>query len=127
MLYKIDPTPANDSFLRKVESRTNSNLTKCLQCYKCGGMCQKSAKFDYTPRQLLEQIIDGLEDTVLNSRAIWICETCDECQVNCPAAISVNQIMKTLREMAREKGIKPNTSEINRRFVKKAHCPKKEG
>jgi heterodisulfide reductase subunit C len=124
MLYKIAPGTENDGFLREVENKSNSNLNKCLQCYKCGGMCEKSDKFDYTPRQIIEQIIDGLKDKVLHSRAIWICETCDQCQIDCPAAINMDRIMEVLRIMAKDEGIEADTSQINRRFVKKAHCPK---
>ncbi|SDC20758.1 MULTISPECIES: 4Fe-4S dicluster domain-containing protein [unclassified Candidatus Frackibacter] len=126
MLYKIGSDQKKNRILQKIKSSGNDNLNQCLQCYKCGGMCQKSDKFDYTPRQILEQIIDGLEESILNSRAIWICETCNECKIDCPVAINFKKIMASLREIAREEGIEPNTEEVNRKFVKKAHCPKKE-
>ncbi|SJZ38985.1 4Fe-4S dicluster domain-containing protein [Selenihalanaerobacter shriftii] len=126
MLYKLDTDTMNNNLLKRVEEGSNSTLRNCLQCYKCGGMCQESDRFDYTPRQIIEQIIDGLEDKVLNSRAIWMCGTCDKCEVKCPSGINMKKIMQVLRKMAREKGVEPNTSRINRRFEKKAHCPKRK-
>ena len=46
----------------------------------------------------------GQRETVLNSKAIWLCATCETCTTRCPCEIDVAHIMDTLRNMAfREK------------------------
>ena len=54
----------------------------------------------------------GQKETILNSKAIWICATCETCTTRCPCQIDVAHVMDVLRHMARrenkvaEKGIK---------------------
>ncbi len=43
----------------------------------------------------------GQKETILNSKAIWLCATCETCTTRCPCEVDVAMIMDTLRIIAR--------------------------
>jgi heterodisulfide reductase subunit C len=59
---------------------------------------------DYTPRQIMHMVQQGMKDAVLSSRAIWLCATCFTCTVRCPRSISVADVLAQLRGMALAQG-----------------------
>ncbi|MBC7341025.1 MAG: 4Fe-4S dicluster domain-containing protein [Clostridia bacterium] len=124
MRLLLDPFGPEESFRQEVEREAHINLRSCLQCSKCGGSCAKGAEFDLTPRQLVESILDGFEGRVLNCRAIWYCEKCHECSINCPAGINVARLMAVLRQLALKQGIEPDYRPIDREFRREFDCPK---
>jgi heterodisulfide reductase subunit C len=43
----------------------------------------------------------GQKETILNSRSIWLCATCEACTTRCPCEIDIAHIMDVLRIIAR--------------------------
>jgi heterodisulfide reductase subunit C len=39
------------------------------------------------------------EEDVVDSKAIWICSTCFNCEVRCPRGINIANLMEALREI----------------------------
>ena len=124
---RIETSKDHNAFRSEVEKRAELTLVTCLQCSKCGGACSNSNEFDLTPRQIIEAILDGLKEKVLNSRSLWMCAQCEQCEIECPSGITINKLMQTMREMAVEANITPNAEPYDREYIKKFYCPKKSG
>ena len=52
--------------------------------------------------------------SVLESRAIWLCVSCQTCSTRCPQQIDVAGVMDALRIESRKRGIKAAVPEIAR-------------
>lgn len=91
-------------FIEKVEEESGQKLSLCYQCGNCTGGCPYTQYFDYPVSQIMRLVQAGQKDTVLNSKSIWLCATCETCTTRCPCEIDVAHIMNTLRIMARREG-----------------------
>lgn len=96
------------SFLRQLEAVPNSEKIKsCIQCGTCTGSCPVSYAMDISPREVIALFRAGDMETLLHSKAIWVCASCYACQTRCPALIKVTDIIYALKRLAMEKNIYP--------------------
>ncbi len=96
-----------------VRETTGSNVHSCYQCLKCTSGCPLADQFDMTPNQIMRAVQLG-DETVLESKAIWLCASCYTCATRCPQAIDVTGVMDTLRIEAKRRNVKPGIPEIAR-------------
>ena len=82
-------------------------IPACLQCGTCGGSCPLSGYMDHTPRKLIGMVREGFKQEAIESFAIWLCASCYECTVRCPAGIHVTDVMYALKRIAIREGIYP--------------------
>jgi heterodisulfide reductase subunit C len=82
-------------------------VLSCLQCGTCGGACPLSPYMDYTPRKLIGMVREGFKQEAIESFSIWLCSSCYECTVRCPAGIKVTDVMYALKRIAIREGIYP--------------------
>ena len=82
-------------------------ILSCLQCGTCGSACPLSVYMDHTPRRLIGMLREGFKQEVVESFAIWLCASCYECTVRCPAGIKVTDVMYALKRAAIHEGIYP--------------------
>jgi len=54
----------------------------------------------------------GREDLALNSKAIWLCASCQTCTTRCPQGVDLAKIMDGLKAIALKQGIKPKVPEV---------------
>jgi heterodisulfide reductase subunit B len=90
-----------------------SNVYKCYQCIKCSSGCPLVEEFDLAPHQVMRSVQFN-DDSVLESRAIWLCASCQTCTTRCPQGIDVAGVMDALRIESRRRGIEPAVPEIAR-------------
>jgi len=95
---------ADPRFVRELESRGVANVSRCMQCMKCGVGCPVRFAMDYNPTQVIRMSILGLADEVLSCNTIWLCSACETCVTRCPMEIDVPRVMDVLKEIAVEKG-----------------------
>jgi len=55
-------------------------------------------EMDYLPSKIIRLVQLGLEE-VLDSKTIWICTTCFNCEVRCPRGIDIANVMEALRQI----------------------------
>ena len=91
-------------FIRQVSRESGENPLLCYQCGNCTAGCPYTDYFDYPVSQVMRLLQTGQKDTILNSKAIWLCATCETCTTRCPCKIDVAGIMDTLRIIARREG-----------------------
>ena len=100
----------------RVRAATGESVADCYQCGKCSAGCPLAAEMDYPPSQVLRMLqlgLDGLEEDVLLSEAIWLCLTCETCVTRCPKEVDLPRIMEHLREESRERNlVNPRAKDI---------------
>ncbi len=101
-----------EALSRAVLEATGSNVFRCYQCIKCTSGCPLADAFDLTPNQIMRALQLG-EDKVLDSRAIWLCASCQTCATRCPQEIDVTGVMDALRMEAKKRAIEPAIPEID--------------
>lgn len=82
-----------------------NRIFQCIQCGTCGGACPVSFAMDRTPRQVINLVRSGRVEEALQSESIWLCASCYNCTVQCPAGIKITDIMYTLKVASTELGI----------------------
>ena len=92
---------------------TGSNTSRCYQCIKCSSGCPLAEEFDLRPNQVM-RCVQLEDDSVLESKAIWLCASCHACSTRCPQEIDVTGVMDALRIESRRRGIKPSIPEVAR-------------
>lgn len=91
----------DNEFIEQVAKESGENPYLCYQCGNCTAGCPFTEFFDYPVSQIMRLLQQGQKETILRSRAIWLCATCETCTTRCPCKIDVAQIMDTLRVIAR--------------------------
>jgi len=72
-------------------------LKRCYQCGRCSGVCQLSKVQKYPPSKIIQLILEGFEEKVLNSGVLWDCLTCNQCLKDCPEKINFADIVRIAR------------------------------
>ena len=94
-----------DSFLKKVYEPDLTNLLrKCYQCARCSGICQVSKVQKFTPSRIIQMILEGFENKIIESGVLWDCLTCNSCLQNCPKDINFADIVRIARYKMQKEG-----------------------
>ncbi len=124
MLVALEAGAKERTMAQKVLAATGQNLYRCLQCAKCGGTCSRLDDADYTPRQLVDLILNDQAGAVYRSRTVRLCAGCESCQVTCPSGLNLKKVFSYVVEEAGAAGIRADLGPVDRRFVGAAFCPK---
>jgi len=90
--------PENASFKAKVAELSGENIDLCFQCGACSSGCPLTGEMDLLPSKVIRFVQLG-EEEVLDSKTIWVCSTCFNCEVNCPRGIDIANVMEALRQL----------------------------
>ena len=84
-----------DSYLEKVyEPNLRKLLYRCYQCVRCSGVCQLSKVQTFEPSRIIQMILEGFENKVIESGILLDCLTCNACLQNCPEGINFADIVR---------------------------------
>ena len=92
------------AFIEQVKKESGQNPALCYQCGNCTAGCPYTQYFDYPVSMVMRLLQAGQKETILKSKAIWLCATCETCTTRCPCDVDVAHIMDTLRIIARREG-----------------------
>lgn len=85
-------------YLEKIYDPDLKNLLrKCYQCGRCSGVCQLSKVQKFPPSRIIQLILEGFEDKIIESGALWDCIICNHCYQVCPEKISFADIVRTAK------------------------------
>ena len=99
MRVNISKAKIKDPFVLKVQELSGQNLLACYQCGKCSAGCPAISQMDILPNQIIRYAQLGLKDELLESRSIWICESCYMCNARCPKGINIAEVIEALRQI----------------------------
>jgi heterodisulfide reductase subunit B len=89
-----------------ISDHIGENVYLCYQCLKCTSGCPLTEHMDLHPNQVMRAA--QLDDTsVLESKTIWACASCQTCTTRCPQGIDIAAVMDELRIESKKRGIKP--------------------
>jgi len=94
--------PENKSFKDRVKELSGENVDLCFQCGACSSGCPMTQEMDYLPSKVIRMVQLGLEEA-LESKTIWVCTTCFNCEVRCPRGIDIANVMEALRQIVLRK------------------------
>lgn len=94
--------PENKYFKDRVTELSGENVDLCFQCGACSSGCPMTQEMDYLPSKIIRMVQLGLEEA-LESKTIWVCTTCFNCEVNCPRGIDIANVMEALRQLVLRK------------------------
>jgi heterodisulfide reductase subunit C len=94
--------PENASFKARVEELSGENIDLCFQCGACSSGCPLAQEMDLLPSKVIRYAQLGIEE-VLDSKTIWVCSTCFNCEVRCPRGIDIANVMEALRQLVLRK------------------------
>ncbi|SHN67055.1 4Fe-4S dicluster domain-containing protein [Desulfovibrio litoralis] len=90
------------SFTRQVEKASGQNLKNCYQCGNCTAGCPLNAAYDIPVSRMMRLIQLGQKETLLKSKSIWMCASCEACTTRCPNSIDIARVLEVCRHMARK-------------------------
>jgi len=84
----------------------SEHLYMCYSCGTCVGTCmiRLTGEHSYSPRRLIQKVINGLEQETFEDRTTWLCSACDLCYPACPQKIHVSQVLNAIKSLAVESG-----------------------
>ncbi len=91
----------------QIREDCGENVNLCYQCKKCTAGCPVADHFDLKPHQMIRCVQMGRKDTILRSRTLWLCASCETCGTRCPQGISLPRIVDALRIMAAAERVPP--------------------
>ena len=98
----IYPNPSNKLFRDRVKELSGEKVELCFQCGACSSGCPMTQEMDYLPSKVIRMVQLGLEEA-LESKTIWVCTTCFNCEVRCPRGIDIANVMESLRQLVLRK------------------------
>jgi heterodisulfide reductase subunit B len=97
---------------RTVERATGENAFLCYQCARCSSGCPVVEHMDAMPNQVMRAV--QLNDrSILQSKSIWLCASCQTCTTRCPQNLDVAAIMDALRIEAKASGLPPAIPDVD--------------
>jgi heterodisulfide reductase subunit C len=96
------------------------DTTACFQCRKCSGGCPVTFAMDLLPDQVVRLVQLGQQETVLQSRTIWVCASCETCTTRCPNGVKIAELMDGLKELAIRSGVvvpQPQVRALHETFI----------
>lgn len=98
-----------DAFLAEIDRIPGgARLNQCIQCGTCTASCPVSFAMDLTPRQVIGMFRAGAIEELLESRTIWICASCYQCTMRCPADIQITDLLYAFKRIAIQRGVFPD-------------------
>ena len=92
-----------NSYLEKVyDPNIRKLLYRCYQCVRCSGVCQLSKVQSFEPSRIIQMILEGFEDKIIESGVLWDCLTCNACLQNCPEGINFADIVRMAKYKMRK-------------------------
>jgi len=90
---------------------TEEQVEYCMECSNCTGTCPVSRENPrFSPKQIIKESSMGLDKNIIQSREVWSCLGCAQCNTRCPAMIDIAEFNRSYRHEAREAGCFPMES-----------------
>ncbi|NMC58758.1 MAG: 4Fe-4S dicluster domain-containing protein [Candidatus Methanofastidiosa archaeon] len=104
---KIILNDTNKEFVNNVIEHGGKRVYECFQCGMCASGCPVASDTDHKIKRTMHQVLLGLDEQILEKKAIWLCTTCFMCLERCPQDAGPTEVVIALRRISAEKGIIP--------------------
>ncbi|KYC47102.1 MAG: hydrogenase MvhADGHdrABC CoB-CoM heterodisulfide reductase subunit C [Candidatus Methanofastidiosum methylothiophilum] len=104
---KVVLNDTNKELVDKVIKYGGKHVYECFQCGMCASGCPVASDTDHKIKRTMHQVLLGLDDQILEKKAIWLCTTCFMCLERCPQNAGPTEVVFALRRISAERGIVP--------------------
>ncbi|MEW6573042.1 MAG: 4Fe-4S dicluster domain-containing protein, partial [Bacillota bacterium] len=81
----FDPAQIQPGVVQKIRELGATRILKCNQCGKCAAVCPLVLTgFAFFNKRVIQSILIGFKDLILNDISIWACQSCNRCTEVCP-------------------------------------------
>jgi Fe-S oxidoreductase len=105
----VTPIPEIIDEIKKAGARSHG---LCYQCGKCDVVCPWNRVRKFSMRKVIREAVFGL--TEVEGEDIWRCTTCGNCPANCPRGVEQIELGVSLRRIATEYDVFPESVETVR-------------
>ncbi len=105
MTIRITKKDIDAHLARRIREISGENITACMQCGTCGGVCPMYEQVNTPPRVLVMLAQLGLAEQLEEKRSYDVCASCHHCQVRCPRGLDLPKVMEALRLLTLRKNI----------------------
>jgi len=88
------------SLAAEVKALSGASPMSCYQCAKCSSGCPVSGRGDLRSHELVRLVQMDQRETVLGSRFIWECTSCQTCITRCPQQVDICSMNDALRALS---------------------------
>jgi heterodisulfide reductase subunit B len=103
----------------RVERATHVNADLCLQCHRCSAGCPMAEEYDVLPSELMRAVQEG-DDSVVDSRAVWLCASCQTCNTRCPQGLDIPGVIDHFRQQTVNRASVPESARFFKTFLRNA-------
>ncbi|MEW5763180.1 MAG: 4Fe-4S dicluster domain-containing protein [Bacillota bacterium] len=87
--------------VNEIRELGGEELLECIQCAKCAAACPMVlAGFPFFNKRVIQAILLGLRETLLDDSSIWACQSCNRCTEVCPRKVNPFEIVQAMRRVA---------------------------
>ncbi|MDF1552712.1 MAG: heterodisulfide reductase-related iron-sulfur binding cluster [Deferrisomatales bacterium] len=108
-----------NALARGVEQATHVNADLCYQCLRCSAGCPMAAEYDVLPSEIMLAIQEG-DASVVDSRAVWLCASCQTCSTRCPQGLDIPGIIDHFRQQTVDRACVPESARFFKTFLRNA-------
>lgn len=84
----------------------------CRTCDECASTCFLTPSYpDMPPPAITRAILEDRIQDIVDSEFLWACTLCTRCTVDCPKGLHMDEIMRSMRGIARTRGNGPKRLE----------------
>jgi len=107
----FDPAQGQPGLIQEIPELRATKILECTQCGKCAAACPLVLSgFSFYNKRVIQTIVVGFKDLILNDSSIWACQSCNRCTEVCPMGVDPFEIMLATRRMAVREYALPTTA-----------------
>lgn len=87
--------------VEEIKELGGHEILECIQCGKCAGTCPlMQAGFAFFNKRVIQAILTGSKEMLLDDSSIWGCQSCNRCTEICPRQVKPFEIILAMRRVA---------------------------
>jgi heterodisulfide reductase subunit B len=103
----------------RVERETHVDANLCYQCLRCSAGCPMAEEYDVLPSEIMLAIQEG-DTSVVDSRAVWLCASCQTCNTRCPQGLDIPGVIDSFRQKTVDRASVPESARFFKTFLRNA-------
>ncbi|MCL6639447.1 MAG: 4Fe-4S dicluster domain-containing protein [Firmicutes bacterium] len=97
----VNLSAGDPELVREIKELGGEQILECIQCAKCAAACPMVlAGFPFFNKKVIQAILLGLRDELLDDASIWACQSCNRCTEICPRELNPFEVVQAMRRVA---------------------------
>jgi len=97
----INLSQGETGFVDEIKELGGHEILECIQCGKCAGTCPlMQAGFPFFNKRVIQAVLLGAKEPLLDDSSIWACQSCNRCTEICPRKVKPFEVIQAMRRAA---------------------------